>query len=239
MSAPLGFQSLFELDINPGGTENYKRLGDGMTSASPALNETVDEKSYLSDNGGRTKNVTGFGYDMAFSGDRIPGDPVQDFILARMFSLGGMRKTKYRQTDADGATLTGDCTITIDTPPGGDANAVQAFAFTIGINGQPVRTAPVAATAPTATFAAGTAVGTTKATVTPAVGNSLFIRLTAAQLTANGRQFQDIGELTAYTSGNDIAATAGQYLSVYELDEYRHVVKFVSHLVATGELKAA
>ena len=47
MSAPLNFQTLFELDINPGGTANYVRIGNGLVSASVSNNEAVDEKGYL------------------------------------------------------------------------------------------------------------------------------------------------------------------------------------------------
>jgi hypothetical protein len=236
MSAPLGYQTLYELDINPEGTASFVRLADGLVTASPSNNESIDQKSYLDDEGGQSSEVTGFQYIIAFSGDRIPGDAAQDWIFERLFSLGELRHTDLRITGADGSIITGDVTIANITPPGGDANATQACGFEMHFNGKPTITPPVAATALGGTYAAGSVTGTTKCTATPGASSALYYRLTAAQLSRNGRQYVDIGPLTAYTSGADIVATAGQYLNVFELDAFRHLVKFDSHLVAAGEV---
>ena len=84
MSAPLNFQTLFELDTTPeGASRTWARLGDGLTTASPATNEKLDQKAYLDDDGGQTTEVTGFQLVYAFSGDRIPGNAAQDFIFAK------------------------------------------------------------------------------------------------------------------------------------------------------------
>lgn len=234
MSAPLNFQTLFELDINPGGTANYVRLGDGLTTATPANNETVDQKSYLDDDGGQSSEVTGFQLIYTFSGDRIPGDAAQDYIFEKLFAVGADRHTNFRATGADGAIITGAVTIANITPPGGDANAVQACGFELHLNGKPTLTPPVAATALSAVVAAGTVVGATKFTATAGVGNKLGYRLAAAALTPNGGEYVAI--FTPYTSAADLMATVGQVLNMYELDAANHVVKFASHTLVTADV---
>lgn len=236
MSAPLNFQTLYELDINPSGSANYVRLGDGLTTATPGNNETVDQKSYLDDDGGQSSEVTGFQYILAFSGDRIPGDDAQDFIFERIFALGESRHTNFRATGADGTVISGDVTIANITPPGGDANAVQACGFELHFNGKPTLTAPVAATALSAVVAAGSAIGTTKFTATAGAGNKLAYRLTSSALSANNRQYISI--FTEYTSAANIPAASGQYLNMYELDAYNHVVKFLSVVLESADIRA-
>jgi len=84
-------------------------------------------------------------------------------------------------------------------------------------------------------FAQGSANGTTKATVTPGAGNTLAIKVQTGAFTV---YYNDIPTgTTAYTSGADIAVTAGQHLGVYELDATGRVVKFVDHVVLAGEIK--
>jgi len=234
MSASLNFQDLFEIDTNPAGTANWVRLGDGLSSVTPNNNEAVDTKAYLDDDGGQTSEITGFQHVIAFAGDRIKGDAAQDFIFGKLFTLGASRKTNVRSTEADGTVITGECTIASLVPGGGDANGTKACSFELRLNGKPTRTAPVAATALTATIAAGSASGTTKATATPGAGNSLGYLLAAQAVTANNREYVD--NYTAYTSGSDIPAAAGQFLAVYELDAYFHVVKFVCQELAAGDI---
>ncbi|NKQ22521.1 hypothetical protein, partial [Brevibacillus laterosporus] len=47
------------------------------------------------------------------------------------------------------------------------------------------------------------------------------------------------GGETDYTSGNDIPATAGQYLGLYEVDGAKNIVKFVSVQLGDQNIKAA
>ncbi len=236
MSAPLNFQTLFELDNNPAGTANYIRMGDGLVSATPANNETVDTKSYLDDNGGASSEVTGFQYVWAFSGDRIIGDPAQDFIFSKLFSLGISRKTNARITAADGTVITGPVTIANINDGGGDASATAAIGFDVMFNGKPTLTVPATATALVAVVATGSVSGTTKFTVVPGAGNRLAYRLAATLTTPKGREF--IGEFNEYTSAANIYATAGQVLHAYELDAYNHLVKFYSKTLAGADIMA-
>jgi len=211
-------------------------LGDGLTSGAPANNEALDQKSYLNGGGGKTTNVIGFQLIYTFSGDRIPGDAAQDYIAGKQFALGAARKTSLRVTLEDGSTISGPVTIANIAPGGGDAAAVKSFGFELHFNGKPALAGVSAAPALTATLAAGTAVGTTKATAVAAVGNKLGYTLTAEAVTANARQY--VGEVIDYTSGADIKATAGQFLTVYELDKFDHLVKFVSEALDSADIKA-
>jgi hypothetical protein len=45
--------------------------------------------------------------------------------------------------------------------------------------------------------------------------------------------------VTNYTSGEDIPAVAGQYLNMYELDAYNHLVKFASAQLQAADIKSA
>jgi len=94
----------------------------------------------------------------------------------------------------------------------------------------------IAAIALTATIAAGTGTGNTKATVTVGSGNTLAYSITDTAQTALQNAIPT--GLTAYTSGADIAITADKYLNLYELDATGHIVKFVSVQVTSGEISA-
>jgi hypothetical protein len=238
MSAPLNFQALFELDTTPETTATYVRIGDGLSTATPNNNEKKDEKAYLDDNGGMTTAVTGFNHVVSFSGDRIAGNTAQDWILAKLFSVGASRVTNFRYTGPDGTVISGPCTIVITSVPGGDANSPQAFGFDVCMNGKPTKVDPVAATAFSTTIAASAStIGCTKATGAPASNMHLGYKLTAAANTAKGREYVD--NYVAYTSAADIAATAGQFLSIYEIDAYEHVTKFLCEVLEAGDIKSA
>lgn len=235
MNSPLGYQNLFEIDINPGGTASYVRVGSGFESASPSLNEDVVQKGYLDSDGGKTSHVTGFQLIYAFSGERDPADAAQNFVFSKLLSMGAARNTNFRTTGADGTVISGACSIVNIQPPGGAANDPQACGFDIHFNGKPSKVDPVAATALTQVIAVGTASGTTKSTVTPGAGDKLGYKLSTTALTAKNRAY--VEDFVAYTSGADIAAAAGQYLNMYELDAYNHVVKFVSYLLTGLDIK--
>ena len=96
---------------------------------------------------------------------------------------------------------------------------------------------PISAPALTATFAAGSAVGTTKVTATAGTGNKLAYSITEAAVT--GVNFNDVPTgLTAYTSDADITITDTKFLNVYVLDATGHVQKFISHDMAANEIKS-
>jgi hypothetical protein len=95
-----------------------------------------------------------------------------------------------------------------------------------------------AAPALTATVAGGSAGGTTSFTATAGAGNSLAYVLTAAADTRTDLSYGIVPDsgLTAYTSGDDIAATAGQFLNMVELDSEGKVVKVKIEELEAGDI---
>ncbi|WP_372486559.1 hypothetical protein [Brevibacillus laterosporus] len=85
----------------------------------------------------------------------------------------------------------------------------------------------------------GSASGTTKVTYTVGEGNSLKYKLEDDVFTTPNVGEALPGGETDYTSGNDIPATAGQYLGLYEVDGAKNIVKFVSVQLGDQNIKAA
>lgn len=233
----LNFQRLYEIDITPESTATYKRLAAGLTSADPSLNEETDQTTYLDGNGFGSTDVIKKQFTIAFSGHRVKGDAAQDFIMAKLLSLGDDLKTNFRRTDKFGNIISGACTIVGIDDGGGDAGAKVEIAFEVHLNGFPTLTPASVATALSAVVAVGSAVGTTKFTATAGSGNKLGYKLKAAtQGTVNGSSFVD-GYIN-YTSAADIPATAGQYLCMYEIDANERVVKYLEEVLASDDIKA-
>jgi hypothetical protein len=237
MSFELNFQRLCLLDITPETTATYARLGKGIQSLSPASNENIDQTTYLDGDGFGESEVIGAQWIYTAAGHRYVGDDAQDFIFAKQFSLGEARKTNFKEYDSQGNLISGACTIANVTQGGGDAQAKNEIGFEIHMNGKPEYTPAAVAPLLTVTVAAGSAPGTTKFTATAGAGNSLAYRLAAAVPTVYANQYV-IEDTTAYTSGDNIAASVGQVLCMYELDAYGRVVKFASDTLASGDFPA-
>ena len=85
----------------------------------------------------------------------------------------------------------------------------------------------------TSTVAAGTTEGTTTFTATPSGDNTLAYRL-LPQSAGTIYEGQYIDGYINYESGDEIEASAGQFLQMIELDENMRVAKFAEHeLIAT------
>lgn len=237
MKFELNFEDLFEIDTTPSGaTRTWARLGKGIQSCVPATNENIDQTPYLDGNGFGNSDVIGAQLIYTATGHRVSGDPAQDFIFSLRFAIGNDRKTNFRTYDSEGNLAQGPCTIANVTIGGGDANGKKAFGCEIHINGEPTVTDAVPADDLSVVIAAGATTGTTTATATPDAGDTLSYTLTSAEETANANEYPGI--MTAYTSGAEIPATAGQYLNVYELSAYGRVVKFASTVLSSGDIGA-
>ena len=231
----LGFQTLYELDITPEETTpTWARIGSGISSADPSNNDSIDQSNYLDGDGYGSTDVIGAQSTIAFSGHRAVGDSAQDYIESIQTSLGSDRKTTFRQTAPDGTKTQKACTVANIDFGGGDAGAKQDISFEIHLNGKPEITPKTAAAALTATIAAGVTAGTTTFTATHDAGNSLAYRLLSASvgIIYDG---QYASGLTAYTSGDEIAASVGQFLDMYELDANGRVAKFKEEELESGD----
>lgn len=224
MSFPLNYQTLLELDITPDeATATYARVAAGISGFDPSTNDDVDQTKYLDGNGFASSDVIGAQYTMSLSGHRVVGDPVQDWLESIQLELGDDRKTTCRMTDAIGNVKTGSVTIANIDFGGGDAGAKEDISFEIHFNGKPTRTPKAAAAALSTVIAPGTTDGTTTATATATgslaykLGGSTFGTLYAGQY---------ISGYTDYTSGDEIAASVGQFLLVMDLNSNGRVVSY-------------
>lgn len=232
----LNYQSLYEINTTPeSGTATWSRIGAGITSADPSNNESKDQTNYLDGDGYAESEIIGAQFTLAFSGHRVHGDAAQDWIASIEHELGDNRKTQFRYTDMKGNQKTGNCTVVDIDFGGGDAASKKEISFGIDINGKPTVTPATAATDLTAVVAPGTVAGTTSFTATPANGNTLAYKLKAAtQGTVYGGSYAE--NYIAYSSGANIAAAAGQYLCMYELNAYKHVVKYYEKALVAGDI---
>jgi hypothetical protein len=156
----------------------------------------------------------------------VLGDPAQDFIVLKEFELGEARETNFRAFDSAGTERSGPCTIANLQVGGGDAQGKKELAFEIHINGKPEKFDPLPASDLTMTLAAGSREGTVKVSATIGEKNKLAYRISSVRQEAFANSYPT--GVTNYTSGNDITAPVGQFLNMFELNEYGRVIKFRS-----------
>lgn len=238
MSFQMNYEDLLEIDVTPLETEStWARIAAGITGADPSNNEDVAQDKYLDGDGYGSSDVTGAQKTLSFSGHRVLGDTAQDYIASLQHELGGNRKTSFRYTDGQGRKYSGPCTIANVEIGGGGAESKKEMSFEVHLNGKPDDTAPQPAPDLSATVAAGTSSGTTTFDVTPDGDNTLGYRLSPSSL---GTQYEDayVSQLasTDYTAGDEIEATEGQFLCMYELDEYKRCVKYDEHELETIDI---
>lgn len=92
----------------------------------------------------------------------------------------------------------------------------------------------------TVAFAAGSVPGSTKATITETAGSgNHFAYAVADSPQATPSVGTTVTGATTYVSGNNITGvTAGKSVAIYELTTDNKVVKFVTHVLVTGEIMA-
>jgi len=236
MAVVLNYMSLVEIDTTPAGaSRTYKALACGIESFDVSRNENTDQRSFMCDEGYGNSEVIGKQLTISFSGVRVIGDAAQDYIASVANELGDSVKSNLRMTDAFGNVKTGVCVFSNIVDEGGEAGARATFSGEIHVNGKPTETPKVAASALTATVAAGSVVGKTKFTATAGAGNTLGYKLSAATAgTIYGSQY--ITGVIAYTSAADIAATVGQFLQMYELDANGRVALYAEEELEAGDI---
>lgn len=226
---PLNFQDLHEINITPeSGTPTYVRLASGITGASQANNDVVDQTPYLDGDGFASSEVTGGQRIISMAGHREIGDLAQDYIIGKALSFGAERKTQYRYRDSQGAGFDAEITLANIEDAGGDANVKKDISFEIHVNGKPSKVEKSQAPDLSITVSAGSVTGTTSFTATPDSGNTLAYKLSSSALDTQYLNSYLDGA-TAYTSGANIVATAGQFLTSFELDANGRIAKANSY----------
>lgn len=122
-------------------TWTYAELADGIDNISEALNETVQQYSFLSDNGFARNHVTGMAPAFTLTGRRIIGDAAQEFIFGAKYSLDTARQSSFKLTytgkEGSEVTLTCDCTICNIQEWSGASTDDSAISFEIRFDGAP------------------------------------------------------------------------------------------------------
>ncbi|MCI8361324.1 MAG: hypothetical protein HFE86_08330 [Clostridiales bacterium] len=136
----VNYDIICELDTSaaPHTTPVWSNMGVMFKNVSQALNEVLYQATYLADQGWGRTEVTGGQYTVTFTGDRMNGDAVNDYIFGNsvQFEFGAARKTKMRLVRGKEAIIW-DVTLANITDAGGDANQPNAVTLTIHGNGAP------------------------------------------------------------------------------------------------------
>ncbi|GAX06809.1 minor capsid protein [Secundilactobacillus pentosiphilus] len=112
-------------------------LAAGINTVTPASSDTTDNTPYYDGDGFTDTDVTGKAITLAFSGNRVIGDPAQEFVSNHFLSIGANLKTLAKWVNPQGQTIYSNVTLTAIVPTGGAANVKQTFSFTMSFNGKP------------------------------------------------------------------------------------------------------
>jgi len=121
--------------INIAGQEKeaeYQRMGEGFDDATESANPKVYSRTYINQET-ESSDITGYAPKISFTGDRIPGDKAQDYLVGLYRKTGGAARTdivQYNEWDkVEGQgeqykAIKQEVTVQIDNPgsgKGGDA----------------------------------------------------------------------------------------------------------------------
>lgn len=150
MAGAYGLMTIYNLTAQIGvsqasSTWTYADLADGFDNVAEALNETVQQYFFLSDNGFARNHVTGMAPAFTLTGRRVFGDTAQDFIFGSTtkYALDTARKSSFKLTWTDAAatpvvhTLTCDCTLCNLQEWSGATTDDSAISVEIRFDGQP------------------------------------------------------------------------------------------------------
>jgi hypothetical protein len=121
------------------GTWTYAKLCKGIESMELSTNEQNQQFFFLCGEGFAANETTGAAPQLTCSGRRIVGDPAQDYIASKQFSLGADWKTSVKVI-AEGKQIICDATIGDLATFGGQTTDVNQFNVTLYFNGKPVVT---------------------------------------------------------------------------------------------------
>lgn len=99
-------------------------------------------------------------------------------------------------------------------------------------------TTPKAAASLDATAAPGSAVGTTAVTLNAPTAGNIYVVEVGTKVTGKTTSDKVDGAVPQYTSGSDISVTAGQYVTIYEINATtRNIVAFKSIEISASHIK--
>ena len=164
-----------EIDTTPNeSTRTWVTFGEGVENITEALTETVQQYFFFANKGYASNYVTGMAPSYTCTGRRIIGDPAQDWIFnpARKFGLMVERNTNFRISmgNDDGTISQITCGVTIAkvTDMGGATTDGSTVSFEVRFNGKPTLATITPPSTLVVSSVAGTNIGDTTITVTPA-----------------------------------------------------------------------
>ena len=131
-----------EIDITPQGpARTWAPLCAGFNNISEAMNETVQQYSFLCGKGFGVNYVTGIAPSMTFAGQRVVGDPAQDYIFAQKYELMSKRDTHFRLTrtaeNGSKSVLSANVTFANLSDVSGNTTDGSAISLEMRFNGAP------------------------------------------------------------------------------------------------------
>ena len=126
-----------------GTTWTYSELGEGIDNLSEALNEVVQQYSFLSDDGFARNHVTGMAPSVTLTGRRVLGDTAQDYVFGKKYSLDEDRQTSLKlswtgvESTPVSHSVTVDCTICNIQEWSGASTDDSAISFELRFDGAP------------------------------------------------------------------------------------------------------
>lgn len=149
MSKPLVSNRVLVIDDKKGtgNKENYVRVGKGFTNFTKASNSTIDQKFYIDEAGKGTSSKTGMQTIYSLTGDRIKGDPANDFIAGCYDKMGddvittAIQYDEYEPVAEKAGSFKAkkfECMVNCTNDGSGDGGAVLAVEAEIHQNGQEI-----------------------------------------------------------------------------------------------------
>ena len=224
----INYQNKLEINTTPGGIATWAELMDGIANLEHALNEVVNQTSYMADAGWGSSNVSGGQLTVKVTGDRIVGNAAQDYICstAVQYAFGSARETQIKITLADGRSIVWDVTLTNIKEFGGDANKPASFSVDIHGNGEPQVIGGNYLGGLTVVSLAGAQAGDTAIYVNPALSATGYVYRTGANIVLP--EYGEIligGGWIAWNGLDEIAAITGDEIVIAEVDVDDKAVK--------------
>lgn len=149
MKKPLVSNRVLVIDDKTGtDKENYVRVGKGFTNFTKASNSTIDQKFYIDEEGKGTSNKTGMQTIYSLTGDRVVGDPANDFIAGCYDKLGddvitsAIQYDEFSPVDSQAGCYQAkkfECMVNCTNDGSGDGGAVLAVEAEIHQNGKEIK----------------------------------------------------------------------------------------------------